>query len=299
MLPVLFSIGSIEIRSYGLFMALALIVGSFVVWKKAKDEAYDEEKIFDGLVFTIIFGLIGARVYCVFLNFSRFGFDPLKWIWVTRYAGLCFHGGLLGGILGLYLFARREKWNFWQTADTAVFGLALGQVIARIGCFFDGCCFGQPTDVFWGVMFSGFEERRHPTQIYEAFLGLLIFYFLNKLERRYRLFDWYKGKKDRAEPGFLFLFYLIAYSFGRIILETWRGDSVYWLGIKSAQITSAFILLISLFGLYRRSGSDWQFNGKLLSERAISVLKGLEFREKTRIKRREKKRHVKVGDDIR
>lgn len=287
-------------------MALAFLVGSFVIFRRAKEEAFDEENFFDALIFTTISGLIGARVYCVLINFSQFGLDPLKWIWLTKYAGLCFHGALIGGAIGLWWLVDSGKlgpaWRqagFWQTADIAVFGLALGQAIARIGCFLNGCCYGKPTEVFWGVMFSGFEEKRHPTQIYEALFALLIFCFLNKLDRRYRLFDWYKGKKDRAEPGFLFLFYLITYNFGRIILEIWRGDSVYWWGIKSAQISSFFILLISLFGLYLRSGRDWQFDGKILAGRVTSVLTFLDLRKKTRTKKKEKKGYVKVGDDIR
>ena len=153
MLPILFSIGPIKIYSYGFFISLAFLVGSFVVWKRAKEEAYDEEKIFDALVLTVLFALLGARGYFILLNFQNFGFNFLKWIWLTRYAGLCFHGGLLGGILGLFLFTRREKWDFWQTADIAVFGLVLGQAIGRIGCFLNGCCFGVPTGSIFGIRF--------------------------------------------------------------------------------------------------------------------------------------------------
>ncbi len=299
MLPILFSIGPIKIYSYGFFISLAFLVGSFVVWKRAKEEAYDEEKIFDALVLTVLFALLGARGYFILLNFQNFGFNFLKWIWLTRYAGLCFHGGLLGGILGLFLFTRREKWDFWQTADIAVFGLVLGQAIGRIGCFLNGCCYGKPTNLFLGMKFAGLTERRHPTQLYEAILALLIFYLLLKLERRYRLFAWYKGKKDKAEPGFLALAYLIFYNLGRIFLENWRGDGIYWMGISTAKLVSGGILLVALIGFYLRSGRGWQEDKKLAGELGLSLMKKLKYNLKT-VRRKEKKikTGIKVGKDI-
>lgn len=299
MLPVLFSVGPIKIYSYGLFMALAFLVGSFIVWRRAKEEAFDEEKIFDAIIFTTLFALLGARIYYLLFNFKDFGFNLLKWFWLTRYVGLCFHGGLFGGILGLFLFTKREKWDFWQTADIAVFGLSLGQAIGRIGCFLNGCCYGTPTELFLGVKFSGLPERRHPTQIYEAIFVLLIFYLLLKLERRYRLFAWYRGKKDKAAPGFLALSYLSFYNLGRIFLENLRGDSVYWRGVRSTQLVSGLTLLVALIVLYQRSGRGWQEDKKLAGELGLSLMKKLKYNLKT-VRRKEKKikRGIKVGEDI-
>lgn len=300
MLPVLFSIGPIKIYAYGLFMALAFLVGSFVVFRRAKEEAFEEGKIFDGIIWTVLFGLLGARIYYLLFNFESFGFNLLKWFWLTRYAGLCFHGGLLGGILGLFFFTKREKWDFWQTADIAVFGLSLGQIIGRIGCFFNGCCWGIRTNLPWGVVFVGLEGRRHPTQIYESIFVLVIFFFLLKLERRYRLFAWYKGKKDKAEPGFLSLSYLIFYNLGRIFLENLRGDSLYWERIRSAQLVSGLILFAALVTLYQRSGRELLEDKKLLATCCLSLINRIKYRIEIskRKPKKTRKQRVKVGEDI-
>lgn len=300
MLPILFSIGPLKIYSYGFFMALAFLSGSFVVWRRAKEEAYDEEKIFDAIIFTTLFAFLGARIYYLLFNFTEFGFNLLKWFWLTRYAGLSFHGGLLGGILGLFLFCKREKWDFWQTADMAVFGLVLAQVIGRIGCFLNGCCYGRPTNFFWGVKFAGLAEPRHPTQIYEAVFVLLIFFLLLKLERRYRLFTWYKGKKDKAAPGFLALSYLICYNSSRIFLEIFRQDSLYLMGIRSAQLASGLIMLASLVILYQRSGRGLKEDKELLITRCLLLFDKVKYGMKTagRKPRKKKKQRVKVGEDV-
>lgn len=300
MLPVLLSIGPIKIYSYGLFLALAFLVGSFVFFRRAKEAAFEEEKIFDSIIWTVLFGLLGARIYYLLFNFPDFGFNPLKWFWLTRYGGLSFHGGLLGGTFGLFLFTKREKWDFWQTADIAVFGLSLGQVIGRIGCFLNGCCFGIQTDLPWGVVFVGLEGRRHPTQIYEALFVLFIFFLLLKLERRYRLFSWYKGKSDKAAPGFLALSYLIFYNFGRILLENLRGDSLYWGRVRSAQLVSGLILFAALVTLYQRSGRKLKEDKKLLAVYCLSLINRLKYRVEIakRKPKKIKKQRVKVGEDI-
>lgn len=300
MLPVLFSIGPIKIYSYGLFMALAFLSGSFVFFRRAKEAAFEEEKIFDSIIWTVLFGLLGARICYLLFNFADFGFNPLKWFWLTRYAGLSFHGGLLGGILGLFFFTKREKWDFWQISDMVVFGLALGQVIGRIGCFFNGCCFGIETDLPWGVVFVGLEGKRHPTQIYEALFVLLIFFLLLKLERRYRLFSWYQGKSDKAAPGFLSLVYLIFYNLGRIFLENLRGDSLYWKGIRSTQLISFLIFLVALVTLYQRSGRELGEDKRLLVGYCFSLINRVRYRVEIakRKPRKAVKQRVKVGEDI-
>jgi len=279
MFPVLFEIGPVKIYSYGLFMALAFLVGSFVVWKKAKEEAFDEGKIFDGIIITTFFGLMGARLHFILFHFEHFGFDIIKWLWLTRYVGLYFYGGLFGGVLGLFWFTRRQKWDFWQIADIVVFGFSLAQIVAKIGCFFN---------------------KKDFTQIYEAILVFFIFYLLLKLERKYRLFDWYRGKKDKAEPGFLSLFYLILYSFSRIILENWREDGIYLIGIKITQIISVLILVFALIALYLRSGREIGGEKKLFTAQFLSLFDKIKKRMKIteRKTRKKSKARIKVGKDI-
>ena len=214
---------------FGLFLAVGFFSGSFIIWKKAKDEALKEEKVFDGIIFVMLLGLLGARLDFIFHNFNEFGFNFLKWFWLTRYAGLNFNGGLLLGLLALYWFSRQlADWDFWPMADLAVFGLVAGQAIVKIGLFL-------------------FE--RDISEIIEAAWLIIIFYFLTKMERRYRLFKWYQDQKKKAEPGFLILFYLIFYYLGRLPLEIWRGHALY---------LSSLIFLGSLIVFYQRSGINFK-----------------------------------------
>jgi len=257
------------ISLFGLFLALGFLIGAFVFWYKAKEEAYDEEKIFDGIIITLFSALLGARLEFIFLNFQDFGFNLLKWFWLTRYTGLRFEGALLFGILGFYLFCRRLKWDFWLSADLAVFGLCWVQAIVKIGCFFN---------------------EKDITQIYESLLLFLIFFVLGRLERSYRLFAWYKGKKDRAAPGFLFLSYLIIFFTARMFLEKIRGNSLFLNGV---------IALISLGFLYWRSGRELPVDIRLLISYCCSAVNRLKYRLAT-LKRKKitTKKKIKVGKDI-
>src|SRR3989344_8722266 len=116
MYPILFNLGPIVIRSYGLFLVLAFILGTYVVWKEGKRGGYNEEKLLDFSVITLISALIGARLYYILLNPASFLDDPLKSFYFWQ-GGFGFHGALIGGGIGGVFFVKRVKWPFFQIAD--------------------------------------------------------------------------------------------------------------------------------------------------------------------------------------
>jgi len=176
MLPVLFSIGPIPISSFGFFLSLGFIYGSFLVWRLSRAWELNVEKILDMIILTFFGGLIGARIFFVALNFNFFSDDLLKSVLLTKYPGINFWGGLLGGWLTLFIFSNRFKFNFFQIADLAAIGVLGGIVFGDIGCFLGGCSIGKISNFFFATSMVGALGKRFPVQILEAILvGTLLF----------------------------------------------------------------------------------------------------------------------------
>jgi len=136
MLPILFTIGSWPVSSFGLFLVAALFAASFVIWRLTKVYDFDGEQVIDIILLTFFGALIFARIYFIVTHPSLFeenGF--LKMILINRYPGLSFWGGFIGGMISLIFVVRNFKLNFWQIADFATVGLLLGLSIGSLGCF--------------------------------------------------------------------------------------------------------------------------------------------------------------------
>lgn len=170
MLPVLFSVGSISISSFGFFLSLAFLYGTFLIWRLARAWDLNEEKILDLILLTFFGGLLGSRIFFVILNFEFFASDFFRAILITKYPGLNFWGGLLGGWLTLHFFARRLKLDFWMVADLAAIGLLGGLIFGNIGCFLGGCGVGIPSDVFFATNVVGIIGKRFPIALIEAII---------------------------------------------------------------------------------------------------------------------------------
>lgn len=239
MLPVLFSIGPLHLYTYGFFIAIAFLAATFLIWKYSRENEIDEEKIFDAVLIGLFFGLMGARIYYILLHSEEFTPNLIRTVHLVKFPGLAFHGGLVLGSIAVVVFLIKNKLLFWQTADILALGFSLGQAIARIGCFFNGCCYGLRTNLFWGVYFPGVVGKRHPAQIYEAILDFLIFYLL--------LFIYKKNlNRVKEKYGKIVLLSFILSSLARFAIEFLRGDSVYWQGFRLAQIVSGVIFIIAL-----------------------------------------------------
>lgn len=177
MLPVITTTGPFALTSFGLFMALALLVGAFVVWRLANVYDLDPEKTLDIIFLTFFSGLLGARLSYVILNLSEFG-SPLKIILLNRYPGLIFWGGFILASFALIYLSRRLNLSFWILADLVTAGLFAGLSIGSVGCLLAGCLYGQPSSLILAVSQVGLIEKRFPIQIFYSIFFFLSFLYL-------------------------------------------------------------------------------------------------------------------------
>lgn len=216
--PDLFSIGPVTLHSYGLFVALGFIAGILIAIKLGKAVGITSNSVMDMGFIIILSGLIGSRLVYIIINFSHYVENPLDSIKLWQ-GGLVFSGGLVAAIIMLLLYVKHHKHNIWTIVDIWAPAAAIGQAIGRIGCFFAGCCYGQPTDHAWGIIFTNPKSIAtlniplHPTQLYSSFSSFIIFAILIIL-----------NSKKKFE-GQVFLWFLILHSTARLFLERFRGDS--------------------------------------------------------------------------
>lgn len=184
MLPILFSVGSVPVSSFGFFLALGFLAAMFVSWRLAKAYDLDEGKILDLGLLTFFGGLIFARAYFVFLNINYFNkfFDIFL---INLYPGLSIWGAIIGGAIFLKLLSARAKLNFWQIADIASVGLIVGLVFGSGGCLLGGCGFGGISSSPIAVSVAGLIGKRFPVPIFEGFVFLIFYLWLWKQSTRF------------------------------------------------------------------------------------------------------------------
>lgn len=249
--PILISLGPLTIYWYGVFMVLAITAGLLTAFWLAKYYNISSNLIFDLFFWLIIGGIVGARIYDIFLNFNYYLAHPLQTLEIWK-GGLAIHGAIIAGIIILFIFARRQKFSFWEVGALIVPGLALGQAIGRWGNYFNQELFGWPTDSFIGLPISTinrpaqyiFNNFFQPTFLYESIGCLLIFLILLALNF-YAIRIKSLGKRFYIWSVSL---YMILYSILRFGLEFIRIDETpYLLGLRFPQIIS--LLTIILFSL--------------------------------------------------
>ena len=183
--PILFSFGPINIYWYGFFIVLGILAAITIAVYLAKLHAIKSEIIIDLAVWLIIGGLIGARIYDIFLEWPYFSTHPLD-IFKIWQGGLAIHGAIIGGALALWLFAKKYSYDFWQLAAVAVTALPLAQAIGRWGNYFNQELFGYPTGLPWGIPINLAHRPWqyldygyfHPAFLYESIGNLIIFLIL-------------------------------------------------------------------------------------------------------------------------
>lgn len=237
---VLFRIGPLTIYSYGVFLALGFVVAGLLARYRFKQQYKDPYIILDLLLAAAVGGVIGARILYVIGNPSQINgwYDIFN---ITR-GGLVFYGGLLLGFaLGL-LVGRWRHLRFWPTMDLGGLCVPVALAIGRIGCLLNGCCYGKPTGLPWGVTYplsSGILGVRHPTQIYEMVLDLALFGFL-----------WWK--KDSFErEGTVFWLFALGYGAIRFTIEFFRAHEAASAGL-AFQMASVAMLLVAVITLLLR-----------------------------------------------
>ena len=244
MFPELFRIGNFPINTYGVLLALAFLSALLIAAKLAARDGLPRERVYDLGLWMLLAAIVGSKALMLLTEpgyrenpWSLFSLDFLR-------SGGVFYGGFIGAAAVGYFLIRRYKLPWWKTADAFAPGIALGNAIGRQGCFAAGCCWGKPTLASWGVHFTelGHEVtgvptvvshlddptqqaywaeklgglfqpvHLHPTQLYESFGALLIFFFLLWLHRR------------KVFSGQVILFYGALYAVMRFTIEIFRDD---------------------------------------------------------------------------
>ena len=235
--PVLLRIAGFEIRYYGLIIVLSLILAYFMLPYLAKKKKLNlsKEKIENLLFYTALAGLIGARLFIVFLYHpSYYLSNPLEIFKIWK-GGVSFHGALLFGLLAVYFFCKKHKLKFLEIMDLLIIPTALGFALGRIGNFLNGELYGRITSVPWAVKFSTVEGFRHPSQLYESAKNFLIFFTLLFLN------------KKKHKPGFLLAIFLIMYSVLRFLIEFVREPEIYISFLTMGQFLN---ILMFIAGIY-------------------------------------------------
>lgn len=241
--PILFHLGSLAIHSYGVMLMLGFLAGIWLSSRQARKLGLSRDLPIDLSVWVLLCSILLARLTFMALNWGNYASRLLDVFQIWKEGGLSFHGGLLGGMIAVLLFSWRNRLSFWLLADMLSPGLALGYAIARLGCFLNGCCYGAPTQLPWGVVFPAITtEPSHPTQIYAALGSLVICFLLLRVQSR-----------PKAQ-GQLFLLYLMLYSVLRFALEVFRrGASAQemFAGMTQAQVASLVLFALAALGFSR------------------------------------------------
>ena len=274
------SIFGFEIAFYGITIAAAMLAGLWIAMRTAKKTGQNPDLYFDMGMLAIFCALIGARAYYVVFAWENYKNNLLE-IFNLRHGGLAIYGGVIGGAVAVYMFARMKKQKFLQLADTASVGLVLGQIIGRWGNFFNREAFGGYTDNLfamqlpldavysWDVTPEMMENLRtaggvqyiqvHPTFLYESLWNLMVLVLLAVYTKR-KKFD-----------GEVFCLYLLGYGLGRAWIEGLRTDQLWIPGteIPVSQVLAVVLVVVSaaIITVKRRkakivesTGDEWEKN---------------------------------------
>ncbi len=250
------SIFGFEIAFYGITIAAAMLAGLWIAMRTAKKTGQNPDLYFDMGMLAIFCALIGARAYYVVFAWENYKNNLLE-IFNLRHGGLAIYGGVIGGAVAVYMFARMKKQKFLQLADTASVGLVLGQIIGRWGNFFNREAFGGYTDNLfamqlpldavysWDVTPEMMENLRtaggvqyiqvHPTFLYESLWNLMVLVLLVVCTKR-KKFD-----------GEVICLYLLGYGLGRAWIEGLRTDQLWIPGteIPVSQVLAVVLVVVS------------------------------------------------------
>ena len=239
--PIAFHIGSMEVRWYGIMVALAVAALILWVWRQMRRKWAELPKTPEITVIipAILSGIVGAKLFHVIDEWDYYSQNPGQ---VFSGGGLSIYGAVIGTSLFFLIYSKVSHSQFGFFADLAAPGIILAQAIGRIGCTINGCCYGMPAAEWlpWSLVYTHPDSYAvrgvalHPTQVYEIIFCLIGFAILLKL-------------RGRLKPdGTLFLVYLTSYSAWRVGIDFLREGTSFVLGLHQAQFISIIVLAVTI-----------------------------------------------------
>lgn len=241
--PVAFKVFGLTVRWYGLLICVGMILAMTFIMLKAKYEKIKSDDMIDIAIFTIIFGIIGARIYYVLFELDNYIVKGDFWASVKKMVaiwegGIAIYGALIAGFITILVVCRVKKMRLATVLDVAAPGVMIGQIVGRWGNFVNMEAFGTETTLPWRMWLSSDGIAHHPTFLYESLwnlVGLLL------------IVIFYKKKKFHGQ---VFLEYMTWYGFGRMFIEGLRTDSLYLhifgLDIRISQIVGFVTFVVGL-----------------------------------------------------
>jgi phosphatidylglycerol:prolipoprotein diacylglycerol transferase len=234
--PIAFTIGSIEVRWYGIFVALAVLtVVLWTLWQVKKGANVSYDTVVTAAIVGIPSGIIMSRLLHVIDRWDFYIQNPGH---ITGASGLTIYGAVLGAALGIWIYSKFSHVNFGYLADQIAPGIILAQAVGRVGCVLNGCCYGIDTTIPCAIVYTDPGSLApigvpvHPTQIYEIIFNLIVFGILLKLRGRFQ------------PDGSLFLIYLGIYSLWRLGIDFLREGTPFLFGLHQAQVISIVVLAV-------------------------------------------------------
>jgi phosphatidylglycerol---prolipoprotein diacylglyceryl transferase len=273
-MPNGFSIGPLFVHFYGIVIMIGVLAGSWLAQKEADRRGQDGKQIWDLLIWILIFGIIGARLWHILTpSPSLVEQGVTTWYYFTHpldavaiwNGGLGIPGAVIGGLLALWVYARRHKLPFLLWLDILAPSVALGQAIGRWGNFFNQELYGAPTQLPWAIFIDsqhrlpGFENQAmyHPLFLYESLWNLANVFLLLWVGRKF---------SNKLSTGDIFLFYLVTYPLCRFMLEFLRLDSSQLGGINANQTFMLIVMIVSVAFLLWKHRPGWRFHDVMLDE---------------------------------
>jgi len=242
--PIIFEAGPFALRYYGLFIALGIAVATWVAGRELNRKGYDTALALDALFFVVPLGFVGARLYHVVTDYELYANDPFPGVFEVWNGGLGIYGAVLGGFVGLLIFARVRRINPLILADAGAPGLALAQAVGRWGNYFNQELFGRPSNLPWAIEIApenrppGFRDAEafHPTFLYESIWDILVALTLLFVARRFA---------RSLKNGDIALLYVSLYSVGRLVVEALRIDPAFLIGDLRGNLFVASVLALT------------------------------------------------------
>ncbi len=239
--PDLITIGSLSIRFYGIVYALGFLL-IIKILSKAKIKNLNKEKASDLVIYAMIFGLIGARIFHVVSDFHLYQ-NNLGGMFAIWNGGLGFQGGLIGGVLAIFFYCRKHKINIMKILDTVALPFPLIIAFGRIANFINSEHIGFPTDLPWCVIYQKIDNIcRHPASIYQSLSQFMLFGILLFLSKT----------KLSKKTGFISWSFITGYGLIRFFTDFFRSDyHIYLLGLSHTQVINLFMFIFGIYNLLK------------------------------------------------